>query len=50
MSVSEIIAERYKNDMKINKLTTPEEAAQIVIKDTKEFDVNSEDYFEGSLE
>lgn len=50
MSVSEIIAERYKNEMKVNKLTTPEEAAQVVIKDTKEFDVNAEDYFEGSVE
>ena len=50
MSVSEIIAERYKNEMKVNKLSTPEEAAQVVIKDTKEFDVNAEEYFEGSLQ
>lgn len=34
--------------MKVNKLTTPEEAAQVVIKDVKEFDVNAEDYSEGT--
>ena len=50
MSVAEIIAQKYKADMKVNRLTTPEEAAQVVIKDTKEFDVNAEDYSEGTVQ
>ena len=43
-----LIAKRYKQNIKINKLKTPEDAANIVIKDTKHFDVNSEKYVEGS--
>ena len=35
--------------MKVNKLKTPEEAAQVLIKDTKQFNVNSEEYTEGTL-
>jgi hypothetical protein len=31
-------------------LKTPEEAAQVMIKDTKSFDVNSEEYTEGSAQ
>ena len=34
--------------MKINKLSTPEEAAQILIKDPKQFNVNSQEYTEGT--
>ena len=40
MSLSEIIAERYKSNIQVNKLKSPEEAAQVLIKDTKSFDVN----------
>ena len=36
--------------MKKNKYSTPEEAAKIMIKDTKEFDVNNQEYTEGSKE
>lgn len=35
MSISEIIAQKYKKQVKVNKLKTPEEAAQMMIKDTK---------------
>jgi hypothetical protein len=34
--------------LKVNKLKTPEEAAQVLIKDTKQFNVNSEEYTEGT--
>ena len=34
--------------MKVNNLKTPEEAAQVLIKDTKQFNVNSEEYTEGT--
>ena len=48
MSISELIAEKYKKNIKVNKLKTPDEAAKVLIKDTKEFDVNSKEYTEGS--
>lgn len=35
MSISEIIAQRYKNNIKVNKVKSPEEAAQVLIKDIK---------------
>ena len=35
--------------MKKNKYSTPEEAAKIMIKDTKEFDVNNQEYIEGFI-
>lgn len=35
MSLSEIIAQKYKNKVKVHRLKTPEEAAKIIIKDTK---------------
>lgn len=35
MSLAEIIQKKYKSHMKKNKYTTPEEAAKIMIKDTK---------------
>ena len=48
MSLAEIIAQKYKPKLKINKLKTPEEAAKVLIRDTKEFNVNNETYFDGS--
>jgi len=48
MSLSEIIAKRYKSNIKVNKLKSPEEAAQVLIKDTKSFDVNDSNYTEGT--
>jgi inorganic pyrophosphatase/exopolyphosphatase len=48
MSISELIAQKYKKNIKVNKLKTPDEAAKVLIKDTKEFDVNSKEYTEGS--
>jgi len=41
LSISEIIAQKYKKQVKINKLKSPEEAAQVMIKDTRQFNVNS---------
>jgi len=41
MSMSELIARKYKKKVKVNRLKNPEEAASVVIKDTKEFNVNS---------
>jgi len=34
----------------VNKLSQPEEAAAILIKDTNTFDVNREEYTEGTKE
>jgi hypothetical protein len=48
LSISEIIAEKYLPIKKVNNLKTPEEAAKLMIKDTKSFDVNSEEYTEGT--
>ena len=48
MSIAEIIAKKYKKHIHKNKLTTPEEAAKVLIKDTKDFNVNSEEYTVGS--
>ena len=48
MSISEIIAKKYTR--KVHKIKTPEEAAKLLIKDTKLFDVNRPDYSEGSQE
>lgn len=48
MSISMLVARRYKKNIQINKLKTPEEAANVVIKDVKEFNVNDEEYTEGS--
>lgn len=49
MSMAQIIAKRYKSKIKINKLKTPEDAATVMIKDTKEFNVNDLTYTEGTL-
>jgi hypothetical protein len=46
MSLSELIKSKYKR--KINKLSTPAEAANVLIKDVKDFDVNDQDYYEGT--
>lgn len=48
MSLAEIVASRYKKKIKVNKLKTPEDAASIMIKDTKDFDVNDVVYTEGT--
>jgi hypothetical protein len=32
----------------VNELKTPDEAAKVIIKDTKTFDVNSDEYTEGT--
>ena len=50
MSLAEIIQKKYKSHIKTQKYTTPEEAAKVMIKDTKEFDVNNEEYTVGSKE
>lgn len=50
MSLAEIVAQKYKKKVKVNHLKTPEEAAKVLIKDTKEFNVNEETYTEGSKE
>ena len=50
MSLSEIIQKKYKKKQKINKLTQPEEAAAILIKDVSVFDVNRMEYTEGTKE
>ena len=48
MSLSEIIARKYTR--KVHKIRSPEEAAKILIKDTTEFNVNAQEYTEGSKE
>ena len=48
MSLAELIKSRYRKNIKINKLKTPEDAASVLIKDIKEFNVNDEDYFDGT--
>lgn len=48
MSISELIAKKYKKDIKVNELKTPDEAAKVLIKDTKSFNVNSDEYTEGT--
>jgi len=50
MSLSEIIAQRYKKQIKVINVKSPEEAAQVLIKDTKSFDVNDSTYTEGSAD
>lgn len=50
MSLAEIVALRYKSKIKVNKLKTPEDAASILIKDTKEFDVNDNVYTMGTTQ
>ena len=49
MSLAEIIAQKYKPLQKINNIKSPEEAAKVLIRDTKEFNVNDETYVDGSL-
>ena len=34
----------------MHKIRSPEEAAKILVKDTKDFNVNSQEYTEGSKE
>lgn len=48
MSLAELIKTRYRKHIKVNRLKTPEDAASVLIKDTKEFDVNDEAYFDGT--
>ena len=48
MSLSEIIARKYKKQMHVRELKTPEEAAQVLVRDTKDFNVNDGEYTEGS--
>lgn len=48
MSLSEIIARKYKKQMHVRELRTPEEAAQVLVRDTKEFNVNDADLTEGT--
>jgi len=48
MSLAEIIAANIKNKIKVKELKTPEEAAELVIKDTKKFNVNAKEYQEGT--
>ena len=48
MSLAELIKRKYKKNIKVHKLKTPEDAASVLIKDTKEFDVNDEAYFDGT--
>ena len=48
MSISELIAKKYKSNIQVNELKTPDEAAKVIIKDTKTFDVNSDEYTEGT--
>lgn len=48
MSISEIIARKYTR--KVHKIKSPEEAAKLLIKDTQDFNVNSEDYVDGTKE
>jgi hypothetical protein len=39
MSISQIIKSKFKKT--VHKIHSPEEAAKIIVKDAKEFDVNS---------
>jgi len=48
LSLSEIIARKYART--VHQIRTPEEAAKVLVKDTQEFDVNSQAYAEGSKE
>jgi len=48
MSLAELIKTKYKKNIKVHKLKTPEDAASVLIKDTKQFDVNDEAYFDGT--
>ena len=48
MSIAEIIAKKYKKHIHKNNLNTPEEAAKVLIKDTKDYNVNSDEYTIGS--
>jgi len=50
LSISEIIAKKYKKQMHVRNLKTPEEAAQVLVKDAKKFNVNNEQFTEGSPE
>lgn len=48
MSIAEIIAKKYKKHIHQSNYKSPEEAAKVMIKDTKEFNVNSPDETLGS--
>ena len=48
MSISQIIKSNFKKT--VHKIHSSEEAAKIIVKDAKEFDVNSQDYVNGTLE
>lgn len=48
MSISELIAKKYKKNIKVNELKTPDQAAKVMIKDIKNFNVNDVEYTEGS--
>ena len=48
MSISELIAQKYKKNIKVHELRTPDQAAKVMIKDTKLFDVNSQEYTDGT--
>ena len=48
MSISQIIKQKFKKT--VHRINSPEEAAKIIVKDTREFDVNSQDYVNGTLE
>ena len=48
MSISQIIKKKFKKTA--HKIHSLEEAAKIIVKDTREFDVNSQDYANGTLE
>jgi len=46
LSISEIIAQKYHPTIVL--IRTPEEASEKLIKDAKKFNVNNQDYTEGS--
>ena len=48
MSISELIKQRYKKE--IHKIKTPAEAANLMVKDMRDFDVNNPDYVEGTVD
>ena len=48
LSISEIIAKKYTR--KVHKIKSPEEAAKILIKDTHDFNINAEEYVDGTKE
>jgi hypothetical protein len=40
MSMAELIAKKYRKNIKVNRIKTPEQAASVLIKSTKKFNVN----------